>query len=57
MKKRKANDLQIQKKTISNLNSCSVKGGTNTTFTLDPLNSMCVCRTDIYCQASLNCTT
>ena len=62
MKKRKTSQLLIQKKIISKLGSTHVKGGTNTTntaeppLTFDPLNSMCVCNTGIFCQASLNCT-
>jgi len=48
MKKRKASHLQVQKKTISKLHSTLMKGGTNATFTLNELDSRCVCRTDAY---------
>jgi hypothetical protein len=48
MKKKKLNHLTVQKKTISNLSTSHLKGGTNIPFTENHLDSRCVCRTDAY---------
>lgn len=48
MKKKNPHHLKIQKKTISNLKTTYLKGGTNIPFTENHFDSQCVCRTDAY---------
>ena len=62
MKKSNASHLQIQKRTISKLHSMSAKGGTGSTnipFTLNELDSNCVCHTNAHlCLLTIpHCTT